>query len=379
VRLDAHVLPRQRDVGQDGPTAAILVWNVSHPQGWPGQNAARAMTALESASIDGRESTTATVADCDDWIAPVSSRCLSAMERPRWIDAWFAARRDWSPMTVAVRGRGAPEATAVLAAKREGGRLLVRLPGTVDSFTSGFGVVDPVLADGLASSIAAWLQGTSGPWQAVLGPVPFHDRTVKRLSHHFPDAVFVESAPIPEIHKSDLPSAEAAFDKNMRRGLAKARRRLAADGREYRVAEHVTESEIVPLLPAMEEIYRQRDAAHGIGSQQTDSALALWRSLIAEHLTSGELVLLAAWIENTLAAYLLYLNDPPLVRVLDGRFASRWARYSPGRLLETLLVERMLADRRMGGLSWMTATAPEKLVSITRVSPTTTLVIEQAT
>jgi hypothetical protein len=42
-------------------------------------------------------------------------------------------------MTVVGRGRGAPEATAVLAAKRERGHLLVRLAGTVDSFTSGLG------------------------------------------------------------------------------------------------------------------------------------------------------------------------------------------------------------------------------------------------
>jgi hypothetical protein len=343
------------------------------------QHTAPVLTSAKSASTDGQESTTATVVDFGDWVAPVSSQCPSAMERPRWIDAWFAGRRDWSPMTVVADGQGAPDVTVVLAAKREGGRLLVRLPGTVDGFASGFGVIHPVLADRLGSSIAACLHSTSGPWQAVLGPVPFHDRTVQRLSHHFPAAVFVESASIPEIHKSDLPSAEAAFDKNVRRGLAKARRRLAADRREYRVTEHVTESEIMPLLPAMEEIYRQRDTAHGIGPQQTDSALALWRSLIAEHLTSGELVLLAGRIDNTLAAYLLYLNDPPLVRVLDGRFASRWARYSPGRLLESHLVERTLADRRMSGLSWMTATAPEKLVSITRVSPTRTLVIQQAT
>ena len=46
----------------------------------------------------------------------------------------------------------------------------------------------------------------------------------------------------------------------------------------------------------------------------------------------------------------------------EGRFVTGWARYSPGRLLEIAVVERVLADETLTTFDWMTAVAPESLL-----------------
>jgi hypothetical protein len=69
------------------------------------------------------------------------------------------------------------------------------------------------------------------------------------------------------------------------------------------------------------------------------------------------------YIDGSVAAHVVGLRDHTSYRVLEGHFATAWARYAPGRLLETAVIQRMLDDPAMTVLDWMTSLAPDSLVA----------------
>jgi hypothetical protein len=67
-------------------------------------------------------------------------------------------------------------------------------------------------------------------------------------------------------------------------------------------------------------------------------------------------------IDGELAAYTLGVFDGRAYRLLEGRFISAWARYSPGRLLEAQVVARAFNEPAITTFDWMTSVAPETLL-----------------
>jgi hypothetical protein len=67
------------------------------------------------------------------------------------------------------------------------------------------------------------------------------------------------------------------------------------------------------------------------------------------------------------------IRDRSAYRVLEGHFATAWARYAPGRLLETAVIQRMLDEPTMSLLDWMTSVAPESLVAQNDAQPVVVL------
>jgi hypothetical protein len=74
-------------------------------------------------------------------------------------------------------------------------------------------------------------------------------------------------------------------------------------------------------------------------------------------------------IGESLAAYVLGVIDGDAYRLLEGRFGTEWARYSPGRLLEAAVVQRMLDDPSLATLDWMTSVASETLLATNASDP----------
>ena len=77
--------------------------------------------------------------------------------------------------------------------------------------------------------------------------------------------------------------------------------------------------------------------------------------------------------DGELAAYVVAFDDGHSYRVMDGRFVSAWARYSPGRLLETAVLQRMIDDPAKTTLDWMTSIAPESLLVANHVERVVTM------
>ena len=57
------------------------------------------------------------------------------------------------------------------------------------------------------------------------------------------------------------------------------------------------------------------------------------------------------------------------IDILEGNLATRWARYAPGRVLESAVLQRVLDDRAMDYLDWMSAVASEHLLAANDVQP----------
>ena len=94
-----------------------------------------------------------------------------------------------------------------------------------------------------------------------------------------------------------------------------------------------------------------------------------WRHRVGDLADAGVLELATLEIDGELAAYTLGIHDDPTYRLLEGRFVTGWARYSPGRYLEALVVERALAAGAVTTFDWMTAVAPESLLGRNDADP----------
>jgi CelD/BcsL family acetyltransferase involved in cellulose biosynthesis len=95
----------------------------------------------------------------------------------------------------------------------------------------------------------------------------------------------------------------------------------------------------------------------------------IWRHRVCDLAEEGLLELATLQVDGELAAYTLGVLDGAAYRLLEGRFVTRWARYSPGRLLEAVVVERALSQQGATVFDWMTAIAPESLLGRSGADP----------
>ncbi|MBI1844703.1 MAG: GNAT family N-acetyltransferase, partial [Actinobacteria bacterium] len=83
------------------------------------------------------------------------------------------------------------------------------------------------------------------------------------------------------------------------------------------------------------------------------------------HNEVGKVEIATLRLNGELAAYVVGLVDDRSWRVFDGHMVSRFSAYSPGRLLEAAVVDRVVADESFAELDWMTGVAAEKLLCST--------------
>ena len=79
-------------------------------------------------------------------------------------------------------------------------------------------------------------------------------------------------------------------------------------------------------------------------------------------------------IDGVLAAYVIALIDGTTYRVLDGRMNTDLSAYSPGRILESAVLERALEDGETELFDWMTGVAPETILAANVWQPRWSLV-----
>jgi hypothetical protein len=210
----------------------------------------------------------------------------------------------------------------------------------------------------------------SGRSTVILGPLPDGSAVVHAFAAGLSGSTEDAAAPIPVIRRAAGIAPDDFMAAGMRRSLRKASNRLAADGRNVQTRFTTDASEIVELVPHLERVHRQRDHMHGRISDLDDAVRhRAWRHRIRNLIDVGLLELAVVEIDEDLAAYTLGVVDGSDYRLLEGRFVTRWARYSPGRLLELAVVERVLADPTITTFDWMTAVAPESLLGQNDTDP----------
>ncbi len=200
------------------------------------------------------------------------------------------------------------------------------------------------------------------------GPLP-DDECTRWLADGLA-ADLVPTDAVPVVRQDRGADVSAYLSPGMRKTLRKARNRLATDGLDWTVVATADPQEITALLPFMAATQRDRDREHDLECPlDTAAGHALWRGRLLELLATGLLEVTTLSIAGEPVAYVAGVVDGRRYGVLEGRFATAWARYSPGRLLEAAVLERTLGDARFVELDWMTGVAPEALLAANATYP----------
>jgi hypothetical protein len=159
----------------------------------------------------------------------------------------------------------------------------------------------------------------------------------------------------------------------LRTQITRAERRLAADGLAPVDVVIIAPTRLRHAGPVIEEAHIRRDRARGGGQGISDlddlGALEAWRKTWAYHLRSGTLELTVLELDDgrlcrVMAAYCVAVREPPVYRVLDSRMVDGFARYSPGRVLEDLIIRRLQADREYRVIDWGSAEHSDALIAV---------------
>ena len=288
--------------------------------------------------------------------------------RLRWLQAWSSLETSWTPWAVVVceRESGRLSAAALLAKRRSGDGHEVVAMGHGPFGSTRLAVRDLLSAQLLARTIADQLAALPEPWVLRLDNLGDDDLVGPLLLELLPNA---RTTPVPGVPFVDLTAFRNGADPhthNMRRQLRKAHNRLAADGLRAEVQFAQTEPEIRLLLPELDRIHIERDHAAGRASDLDDpNVRELWRRLILAHTVGGQVEVATLGIGGSIVAYVIGICDGTTYRVFDGHFNTRWARYSPGRLIEDAVLQRLISEGRYESVDWMLGVAPEKILVAT--------------
>jgi hypothetical protein len=292
--------------------------------------------------------------------------------RPGWLLAAATASRRLRPWALLARDSAGVGIGAVVLFDHveERRTLLTTLGGTDGGHRGAILTTDPAVAFALGRFWHGARAEQHLPPPVALGPLPAADPVVEAFSAGWSGSRLELDEPIPVIGRdADCEPAEY-LSAGMQRTLRKSSNRLAGDGRVAIPGFTRDGTEILRLLPQLEQVYRHRDHVHGRSSDLDDAVRhQIWRNRVRDLAADGVLELATLHIDGELAAYALGVDDGPVYRLMEGRFVTGWARYSPGRVLEALVVSRALADASVTTFDWMTAVAPESLLGRNDADP----------
>jgi CelD/BcsL family acetyltransferase involved in cellulose biosynthesis len=269
-----------------------------------------------------------------------------------------------APLAVLVRDQhGLLRATALLLVMTGPGADMVVSPGGLEH-RAAIPAADAWAAAALGEALADAIARRPRPALVRLGPLGVNSPALAGVASGLPGAATITVDPIPVVRKTASTVLDDYLSQGIRRGLRRGRNRLSSDGRRSDVGFTSDRSEVLRLTSSMERASRERDHAHGRTSPLDDpTGRALWKGRLQQLSAAGHLELATLRLDGQLAAYVLGVLDGHTYRVLEGRFVTEFARYSPGRLLEAAVLQRVLDDARLDTLDWMTAIAPESLLA----------------
>jgi hypothetical protein len=226
----------------------------------------------------------------------------------------------------------------------------------------------------LARAVAAQISGRPDPWTLTLDNLDEDDLVGQLLIDLLPNATATPVASVPFVDLAAFRDGCDPYTQNMRRQLRKAENRLATDGLRAEIQFARTDAEIRLLLPHLDRIHIERDHAAGRASDLDNPGVReLWQRLILAHTVGDQIEFATLGIDGAIVAYVVGLRDDRTYRVFDGHFDTRWARYSPGRLIEHAVLQQLIAEQRYDSVDWMIGVAPEKILVATGARDVLTL------
>ena len=324
--------------------------------------------ALATEVLHGQQSLIVASGELED----LAQRCgAPTTAQVPWLLATTSAvhdRRSWAVLARDVAGQlvGA----VVLVNRTEGLYETVTLAGTDDGQRGAILTHCVTAAEALGLAVSHALRRRRHRPDVELGPLPADSPVVEAFMLGLHGSTRTDSDGVPVIRRADAAEVDAYLSHGMSRTIRKATNRLTRDCMTATVRFTGDPAEIIDVLPQLEQCHRNRDHAQGRPSDlDDDQQLWLWQFRIHALAKAGKLELSTLHVDEVFAAYALGVVDGPVYRLLEGRFETRWARYSPGRLLEAAVVQRMLDDAALTTLDWMTAVAPEALLGTNDADP----------
>jgi Acetyltransferase (GNAT) domain len=293
--------------------------------------------------------------ECD---APLTARpgwSLAMSDASPMLRPWAVLARDAAGLLVG--------AAVLLDYIHDPRAVLTTLAGTDGGHRGAILTTDPTVARALGGAVRWAANESSSHATLVLGPLPASSAVVHAFTAGMSGARADITAALPVIRREAACAADPYLSSGMTRTLRKAANRLDADGMIADIRFTTDAAEIHGLLPRLEQVYRHRDHMHGrISSLDDDVRHQAWRHRVWNLTDVGLLELAMLEIDGQLAAYTLGVVDGSAYRLLEGRFVTAFARYSPGRLLEAAVVDHVLTNDTLTTFDWMTAVAPESLL-----------------
>ena len=325
-------------------------------------------SALTTEELHGHGSLSAVAVE----LADLTDRCGSATTAQIiWLLASTGAMRDDQSWAVLARGEtGELVGAVVLLDRTEGLYETVTLAGTDDGQRGAILTQSVTVARTLGHALSHSLSRRTRRPDVELGPLPADSPIVEAFALGLHGSARADADGIPVIRRTSAVDVGPYLSHGMRRTVRKATNRLNSDQQTGSIQFTADATQIINLLPQLEQCHRTRDHVHGrLSDLDDDQRRWLWQARIHGLAKAGELELATLHVNDELAAYALGVADGPAYRVLEGRFDTEWARYSPGRLLESAVVQRMLDDPALTTLDWMTAVASETLLATNAADP----------
>lgn len=298
--------------------------------------------------------------------APVTARST-------WLLAWVGSYSPPEPWAVVVREAftGRLDAAALLWERDRGDWDDLSPLGRRQQDRGWLPARSSEAATALGTAVAARLSSRRRPWRLRLGQLPEGDPVVAAIAGGIEGSRTVAGVPIPKVEFSEEQDVDAFLSSGLRKQLRKSHNRLRDDGLEVSIEFEADPDSIEVLLDEVEETHRAREHdVQRVSDLENEPGRNFWWSAILGHARRREAEIATLRIDGSLAAYVVSLLDHGIYRVFDGRFATAWSRFSPGRILERATLERALLDQRFEQLDWMNGIASEKLLAANAADPT---------
>jgi diguanylate cyclase len=300
--------------------------------------------------------------------APVSARWP-------WLSSWFKLHPEAELVCIVVRSNSDElEAAALLGKQRVGERIrLFSINNQMANVASVF-AADPNAAKLLAAAITEFAQSSRGEWVLELHQIAGKNEVADAILKHLPSITQEPQLSVPQVLLSSEVTLDSLLSKNMRKHLRRVHTRLANRSAQWHVDFYRGSDKIMALLPEIEEIHIGRDHAQRNVSDLDDVLeRRFWQETIVTHTYANELEVATLTIDGAIASYVISLIDGDTYRVLDGRMNGAFAEFSPGRILESATLERVLRDRDFATFDWMTGVAPDTILAANFWQPRQTL------
>jgi CelD/BcsL family acetyltransferase involved in cellulose biosynthesis len=255
-------------------------------------------------------------------------------------------------------------ACAMLAVDKTESGARVMAMGHTSSLYAGLPARDPAAAKALANAIVDALDGLAETWALELEQIPEDDPTVRHLSGMLDNGQLLPELRVPRVVFSSAHNADQVLSKSKRKQLRKARNRIEQAGLEMVIAFDRGRAISAELIDEVETVHVSRDRHHRRNSDLDRPAeREFWRRVVEGGNEEWEIEIATLRLDGELAAYAVAILDGDTYRIYDGRMATEWQHYSPGRLVESAALSRALSDQRFTVLDWMSGIAAEKLLT----------------